>query len=225
MTIRTTRDALRRLFYQRCFHLFILLLALIAAAPFIDTSPGGALINNVINAFIIVAAVAAVGRTKLSFVLVLLLAVPALGFQWLWAMNGLAEDYYKSLGFNIALYVATLTFLLKYVFDREVMTGDRLSGAASAYLMIGILWGFIYTLIDRLFPGSFSMRGVIGPLKAMDLLYFSFSAVSTTGFGDIIAITRPAQTACTIEMIIGQLFIAILIARLVGVYPPLGRAE
>ncbi len=79
-------------------------------------------------------------------------------------------------------------------------------------------------LIDRMFRGSFSMRGSIGPLKPMDLLYFSFSTVSTTGFGDIIAITRPARTACTIEMIIGQLFIAILIAKLVGVYPPRGRA-
>ncbi len=223
MTIRRSRDALRRLFYQRCFNLFILLLLLVCVAPLINTSPRGAIITNLINAFIIVSAVAAVGRSKLSFVFVILLAVPTLVFQWLSIIKGSSAYYDMSLRFNAALYVATITFLLRYVFDRNVMTGDRLSGAAAAYLMIGILWGIVYTLIDRAVPGSFAIRGTIGPLDPMELLYFSFTALSTTGFGDIVPVAREARTACTVEMIIGPLFVAILVARLVGVYPPRAR--
>jgi hypothetical protein len=52
-----------------------------------------------------------------------------------------------------------------------------------------------------------------------DLLYFSFSTLTTTGFGDIVPLTRVARSAAIVESIIGQLFLAILIARLVGVYP------
>jgi hypothetical protein len=223
MAIRSTRNALRRLFYQRCFHLFVLLLALVSVAPLIYSLPRGPLITSVINAFTIVSAVAAVGRSRLSFLVVILLAVPALVFLWLSTRTGPSSYYDISLGFNIALYTVTISFLLRYVFDREVMTGDRLSGAAAAYLMIGVLWGFVYTLIDRTFPGSFTMRGTIGPLNPMDLLYFSFTALSTTGLGDIAPITPQARSACTVEMIIGPLFVAILIARLVGVYPPRAR--
>jgi hypothetical protein len=223
MTIRRTRDALRRLFYQRCFHLFVLLLILVCAAPLISTSPRGALITNLINAFIIVSAVGAVGRSKRSFVVALLLAVPTLVFQWLWVMKGSSFYYDMSLRFNVALFTATIIFLLRHVFAREIMTGDRLSGAAAAYLLIGILWGLLYTIIDRSFPGSFAIRGSIRPAEPMELLYLSFTTLSTTGFGDIVPVTREARTACTVEMIIGPLFIAILVARLVGVYPPRAR--
>lgn len=223
MAIRGTRNALRRLFYQRCFHLFIMLVVLVSVAPLIYSLPRGALITNLINAFVIVSAVAAVGRSKLSFIVVILLAVPALVFLLLSTTTRQSAYYDMSLGFNIALYTAAITFLLRYVFDREVMTGDRLSGAAAAYLMIGVLWGFVYTLLDRAFPGSFAMRGTISPLSPMDLLYFSFTTLSTTGLGDIVPITPQARSACTVEMIIGPLFAAILIARLVGVYPPRAR--
>lgn len=69
------------------------------------------------------------------------------------------------------------------------------------------------------------MRGSIESLDPMDLLYFSFTTLSTTGFGDIVPITHQARTACTVEMVIGPLFVAILIARLVGVYPPRTRSS
>jgi hypothetical protein len=73
--------------------------------------------------------------------------------------------------------------------------------------------------VDRASPGAFAVRATVAPMELMDLLYFSFSTVTTTGFGDIVPLTRLAKVAAIIESIIGQLFLAILIARLVGVYP------
>jgi Ion channel len=105
-----------------------------------------------------------------------------------------------------------------------VLTTDRLWGAAATYLMMGVLWSFLYAIVDRTSPASFAVRGSIAPLDLMDLLYFSFSTLTTTGFGDIVPVTRLARAAAMIESIAGQLFLAILIARLVGVYPaPLAR--
>ena len=115
--------------------------------------------------------------------------------------------------------VVTIVLLLRYVFDRSVMTSDRLWGAAASYLMIGVLWSFLYALIDGAGTGAFSIRGSIAPMDFMDLIYFSYSTLTTTGFGDIVPVTRLARTAAIVESIIGQLFLAILIARLVGVYP------
>jgi hypothetical protein len=217
--LRATRAALRPLFFQRCFYLFVTLLAFISFAPFIDTEHGGVIVRNLINAFVILAAVAAVGRSLLSFMVVLALAAPALAFRWMSLEPGNSALLDLALRFDAAVYVATIALLLRYVFDREVLTADRLWGAAAAYLMIGILWSFLYAIVDRVSPGSFALRGTIAPMKLMDLLYFSFSIVTTMGLGDIVPLTRLARVASMIESIVGQLFLAILIARLVGVYP------
>jgi hypothetical protein len=102
-----------------------------------------------------------------------------------------------------------------------VVTSDRLWGAAATYLMIGVLWSFLYTIIDRADAQAFVIRGANAPLELIDLLYFSFGTLTTTGFGDILPLSAMARTAAMIEGIVGTLFIAILIARLVGVgvYP------
>lgn len=218
-SISVTRETLGRLFFRRCFYLFVTLLALIALAPFIETERGGFLVRNVVNALVILAAVAAVGRSILSFLFVLALAAPALAFRWMALTQGDPSFVDLALRLDAAVYATTIALLLRYVFDREVLTTDRLWGAAAAYLMIGVLWSFFYAIVDRANPQSFSIRGSRESLQVIDLLYFSFSTLTTTGFGDIVPLSRPARTAVMLEGITGQLFLAILIARLVGVYP------
>ena len=83
MRITTARAALGRIFFQRCFYLFIALLLLVAGAPLIEGTPSGRLTLNVVNLLVVVAAVATVGLSVLSFVIALLLAAPTLAFQWL----------------------------------------------------------------------------------------------------------------------------------------------
>ena len=214
-----SRDALRQLFFQRCFYLFTTLLAMIMLAPFIEGTHGGVLTRNVINVFVVLSAVAAVGRSLVSFLTVLTLALPALVLRWLSVSANNTYFVDLALGFDVAVYATAIALLLRYVFDREVMTSDRLWGAASAYLMIGLLWSFLFAIVDRIHPGSFSVRGAISPLALHDLIYFSFSSLTTTGFGDIVPVGRIAKTVATLQVIVGQLFIAILIAKLVGVYP------
>ena len=218
-SIRTTREALGRVFLGRCFYLFFTLLALIALAPFVEAQYGGLLIRYVISALVMLAAVAAVGRSIVSFTVVLALAAPAMAFRWLALRTGDATYIDLALRLDAGVYAATIALLLRYVFDREVLTSDRLWGAAAAYLMIGVLWNYLYAIIDRYGEPAFAVRGKSEVMHLNDLLYFSFGTLTTSGFGDIVPVTRVAQTAAMIEGIVGQLFMAILIARLVGVYP------
>ncbi len=76
MGIRIARDAIGRVFFQRCFYLFFLLLAMIAAVPFVDPTARGRVIVTTINVLLLIATVAAVGRALLSFVFVIVLALP-----------------------------------------------------------------------------------------------------------------------------------------------------
>jgi hypothetical protein len=223
LAIRQAREQLGRVFTQRCFYLFVVLLALVGVVPFVEPTPTGRLAISAVNLFIMIAAVAAVGRTVLSFVIILLLAGAALASQYLGMSWGDAQHVVHSWMFGAALYAVTIAYMLRYVFQPDVMTVDKLFGAASAYLMLGALWMFLYALIGNYYPGSFAVAGAPVTPETLDLLYFSFTVLTSTGFGDIVPVTRQARAICTLEQLTGALFVAILIARLAGVYPPPGR--
>jgi len=223
MAIGRARETLGRIFFQRCFYLFVLLLALIAIVPFVERTPNGRLVIGLINAFVVVATVAAVGRSVLSFVIVLLLAIPTLGFQYQGVVTDDPESLARAWEFGAALYATTIVYLLLYVFQPDVMTSDKLYGAAAGYLMIGVLWAYLYAIVNYHYPGSFTMGGQPADMGANELLYFSFTVLTSTGFGDIVPVLRQARAVCVIEQLVGGLFLAILIARLAGVYPPRER--
>ena len=99
------------------------------------------------------------------------------------------------------------------------MTADKLYGAAAAYLMLGALWAYLYAIATHLQPGSFAFGGAIVSPPIGDLLYFSFTVLTRPGFGDAVPVLRYARGLCVLEELVGALFLAILIARLAGVYP------
>ena len=220
MAITATRDALSRIFFQRCFRLFALLVVLIGAVSFVPASDHGRLVVNAVNIFLLIATVAAVGRTTLSFVIVLLLAIPAVWFQYVGLWHDSDTDLAWAWMFSAALYFITTGYLLRYVFQPRIMTQDKLFGAAAAYLLIGVLWAYFYAIIGFFYPQSYMIVGQPGRLAYTDALYLSMTVLTSTGFGDVTPLTRQARGICMIEQITGALFVAILIARLAGVYPP-----
>ena len=220
MAISSARDAMSRIFYQRCFWLFVVLIALLVAVSFVPEGDNGRLVVSMVNMFLLIATVAAVGRTTMPFVIAILLAVPAVWFQY----HGLTRDddweLAESWMFSAALYFIATVYLLRYVFQPRVMTADKLFGAAAAYLMLGVLWAYLYAIVGYFYPGSYSVLGQPGRLVFSDALYLSMTVLTSTGFGDISPVTRQARGVCMVEQIGGALFVAILIARLAGVYPP-----
>ena len=220
MGIGATRDALSRIFYQRCFWLFVVLVVLIGAVSFVPATDRGRLVVNGVNMFLLIATVAAVGRTTLSFAIALLLAVPAVWFQYLGLWRDNDSDLAASWMFSAALYFITTAYLLRYVFQPKIMTQDKLFGAAAAYLLIGVFCAYLYAIIGFFYPQSYMIVGQPGRLVYADALYLSITVLTSTGFGDVTPLTRQARGICMIEQITGALFVAILIARLAGVYPP-----
>lgn len=225
MLIRGVGRALGGIFYQRCFYLFLMLMSFIAAVSFIDPTPQGRIAIASANAFLVVATVTSVGRTTLSFVLALVLAGPALVYQWIALQSGDPQALVMSRWFAVALYASSIGYLMRYVFQRKVMTADKLFGAASMYLLIGVFWAFLYALIENYHPGSFTQGGQPTKPEFFDFVYFSFTVLTSTGFGDLAPLGRQARGICTVEQIVGSLFVAILIARLAGVYPPGAKVE
>jgi hypothetical protein len=222
MRIRHARDAMSRIFYQRCFYLFVLLLTLITLVPFLPSGNDGRLALNWVNMFVVVATVAAVGRTLMSFVIALLLALPALWFQWL-GITGTSRVMSRTAGSSRGglcgdRYVSSAVRVPSRSHDR----GQALR-AAAGFLMLGVVWAYFYALVGYFYAEAFSVAGKPGSVDFYEALYLSITVLTTTGFGDITPLSRQARGVCMAEQITGALFVAILIARLAGVYPPMGR--
>src|SRR3954470_23401801 len=128
MAIGPKRKAMPRIVFQRCFWLFSVLLILIAAVSFVPATDYGRLVVNSINMFLLIATVAAVGRSRLSLVITVFLAVPAVLFQYmgLWQDSDIHLTW--SWIFCAALYFITVVYLVRYVFQPRIMTQDKLFG-------------------------------------------------------------------------------------------------
>ena len=225
MGSNATRNARWEIFTQRCFWLFAVLLLSIGAVSFVPGDDRGRLLLSVVNMVLLIATVVAVGRTSLSSVIALLLAVPAVWFQYQGLWNDDDAALAESWMFSAALYSTATIYQLRYVFQPKVMTQDKLFGAAAAYLMLGVLWAYLYAIVGYFYPQSYLVLGQPGHLVYADALYLSMTTLTSTGFGDVVPVTRQARGICMIEQVAGALYVAILIARLAGVYPAQERSS
>ena len=120
-----------------------------------------------------------------------------------------------------------VVFILRDLFASPQVTNDRLFGALSVYLLLGVAWGFIYTAIEVHAPGSFVIGEALEPIsvegqgplhRSGQLFYFSFVTLTTLGYGDISPVGSFAQMFTMWEAILGQAYLTILVARLVGLH-------
>jgi hypothetical protein len=219
MQSETLNVRLAQILEQRCLLLFWALLALLVALPFLSETTHGHAILVVVNVTVLLTAVAAVGRTWLSFVIAVILILPAIVFRFL-ALESSQPGYLAlSWGFNAVFYVFILVNLLQYVFRRDFMSRDKLYGAVAAYILVAVFWANLHGVTQYFYPGAYAFGGTPKALDMTELIYFSFVALTTAGFGDITPALVQSRYLTILEMVIGVMYVAILIARLTGVYP------
>jgi len=221
MAIDRARLLLARVFTQRCFYLFVALLALITVAPLVLDSERGRVVLTMLDVFVLLSTVAAVGRHVSSFVIGVTMAIAIMLLQFLGVRQGVEDFLVGAWALSVLFYLTAVIYLLGYVMRRDVLTMDKLWAGASVYLMLGVMWGFAYALVQARHPGVFAVGGTPVPAVApADLVYFSFTVLTSTGFGDMYPVHPAARVLVTLEQIVGTLFVAIFIARLAGTYPP-----
>ena len=98
------------------------------------------------------------------------------------------------------------------LFRIQEVSGDSIKGGICVYLLIGFLWAMFYVLLDRIDPNAFVAH------SEMMYTYFSFTTLTTLGYGDIVPTSRFSAMLTNTEAIVGQCYLAIFIARLVGLH-------
>ena len=106
---------------------------------------------------------------------------------------------------------------MRHAFGRGAVDRERIFAALDAYLLAGFLFGVAYWTLERLWPGSFG-GGAAGQFDFPHAIYFSFVTIATLGYGDVVPVSPPARGLAIVEGISGQMYLAVLVARLVSLY-------
>jgi hypothetical protein len=218
-------------------HRFAVLLCaltlLIAGAPLVGVlGPGthpklAGLVILLLFVVVLVSAVLAVSRTRTTEIIAVLLAIPTVAVQglqtWL-ATDGLviASDV---LGIVFLSYAVIL--ILKFLFLSRRVSSDMICASLCVYLLLGLLYAIAYSLFSYLDPTafvfSFAENGEsdvmrFGGERTFIAIYYSFVTMSTLGYGDIVPTSSLARTCAALQAVVGQLYLAVLVARLVGLH-------
>lgn len=118
----------------------------------------------------------------------------------------------------IGFLILSIILMLRKLFESTKVTIDTIVGGICVFLLIGDLWFLFYSGIYLFYPDAFTYVG--GRIQTFDLLYFSFTTLTTVGYGDVTPVSQLAKVVANFEAIIGVIYPAIFISRLVGGYHP-----
>ena len=211
----------RRWLRNRCLPMFITLVAMLAFCPYLVTPD----MQIRLFGFAIFALLPAVGVISLGgkygiFFSAVALCIFTAG-SFLQEHRNLTTALIGWPGLFVMAYYSYCTIVIAYaVFRKEAMQPDRIYGGISVYLLIGFVFGVIHHRVNEVTPGSYQSTtpGAVASnlLIWHDFMYYSFSTLTTSGFGDIVAVSPRARSTTIIESVIGVLYPAILIAKLVN---------
>lgn len=122
----------------------------------------------------------------------------------------------------IVFLTYTVIVILKGAFEQPEVSFDSINGAFCGYLLIGLVFGHLFCMAEFCWPNSFIIQEQLGKLPADEhhrhwlLTYFSLITLTTVGYGDIIPLSAAARTLAWLEAVIGQFYIAVIVAQLIS---------
>ena len=193
---------------------YSLLLTMVAAPASGALGLRAGLIEILLGANLIAAIIPVTNRNERRFLLLVLLVIALLmrlGAGWI------NEATLSAISLMIWTILALLAAAsaLSFAFRAQSVDLEHVYAALSAYLLAGIFFGVFYWGLEQIWPNSFALAGEFSRNSA---IYFSFVTLATLGYGDIVPRSDIARGLATVEGVGGQLFLAVLIARLVSLY-------
>ena len=207
---------------QPSFVLLCGLAAILLAYPFLETSPLGRELLAAVGLVVLVLCVRIVGvgprRALLGWILAGL-AIAANAAYVLWDLPGLG--LVTTIAYA-AFYAYAITCLVAYVLRDDIATYDELFAAVCLYIFIAMFWACLYWIVKYFQPEAFYVNpanNVDGRVTWWDLLYFSFTTLTSTGYGEITPVTSHARSLVMLQQITGVMYVALLVARLANMLP------
>ncbi len=201
---------------NRFLFLLIAILCYLLVFPFLQPFFRFRLVLSLSLTFLLISAVYAVSKDKKTTVI-------ACGLAVVWGVMQWASDRFASPALQVADGIIAIIFLSYIIYNALLHFGrsskvdfNIVIASVVVYLLLALIWAESYNLIEIVAPGSFNFAVVVPGAGASRFTYFSFITITTLGYGDIIPATNLARVVSMLEAFVGQTYLVVLVARLVG---------
>jgi len=149
--------------------------------------------------------------TKLFKVTVVSLIIILINILFLDNNQSVSQYFLKILIVSI-----TIVELFKEIFKTKIIDSHIISSAISIYVLVGIFWYLLFMFLLMIDPDSFDIRNFNPEMVSIDMIYFSFTTLTTLGYGDITPVSYTAKMWSITEAMMGVMFLAVMISRVVS---------
>jgi hypothetical protein len=208
------------------------LVTLLLALPVFRNTPGGSVRFSILLSLVLIAAIYVNSVHRWLLILGTLLGGSAIAATAIGQFAGSEPALLVARSLGLGLLVMTTLLMLASLMLEDRVSRDTILGGICVYLLIGLCYAMAFLVALSLDPGALLRDGAplgaaggAGSERSAHVLYFSFVTLTTLGFGDIAPSGELTQTLTVAEATTGQLYVAIFIARLVGLYLAAGRKD
>lgn len=191
--------------------------------PFLEGGGFRLVLLNCLTSLIVLSGIIAVSEKRKTVIIGVSLGTPWFILSWIEILTAPLPLILSliSNSFLILFLIFTAFIILKFILESKEVSGDILYGAISTYFIIGGFWSMIYAVLETVQPGSFiisSTHNLDGAVNWSNFVYYSYTTLTTLGYGDVVPVTSLARSFAVLEAIMGVMYLAIIISRLVGLF-------
>jgi voltage-gated potassium channel len=213
--------------YNRWKFTFLLttLIALIVLSPLLERRDEAALFYKVMLIVVFVGSFFVLFRRRKSRVAAVALGIPTVAGVVLHGYVPASSPIVASMFYHlipIVLFTYTVVVILRTIFHDAIVSADSINGAFAGYLLLGVMFGHVYCLVETIAPSSFVAQSDVQTVpneewkRHMLLNYFSVITLTTVGYGDITPRSNWARNLACVEAVIGQFYMAVIVAELIA---------
>ena len=206
---------------HRFFLLFILLLGTLILHPYAETSRFGYYAFRIVGGATILISVYAAKIHRTLLVIALILAIPTLLQRIVLPRIDATSFSMFNMVLSFIFDILIIVVIFRHVFAREQANSETIFGALCVYLLMGFSFASIYGVVAAFEPSAFYLdprTNLHVVPNRFDFLYYSFATMTSLGAAGITPVSAEARSVSVFEAIIGVLYLAVLIARLMGAY-------
>ena len=218
MAPKNFENYIQKLYDARFLVLLILLLFLLVLTPFLDKFIETRILMDVFLTAIFIFIIYSIRLKRSQAIIAFVLVLPLIIATWSTYFFEIKTLSMLTRIFGALFFAYAAINILRIIVKSEKVTRETIFAAIVAYLLIALMWAFLYMILELVSPGSFSFpdKGSWGEMMRYE--YLSFVTITTLGYGDITPVTDQASALVLIEAFVGQIYLVVLVAWLVGMH-------
>jgi len=199
----------------KMFNFMASIIILLLLSAILEGYKYGFLVINTASTIVFILGIYAAGNNKRNVIILIILGLPWFLSEWIFTRSS------ETIFVSILFFLFIIGTMIDHILHTDDVSTDTLYEAVCVFLLLGLLWASFYNYIEYISPGIIFVKNnvdVAKPLTANEIIYYSYTTLTTLGYGDITPLTPIGRTVSVLEAIFGQLFLAFLVARLVAIY-------